>query len=59
MLVYDNICTKIHVKPMADVGHHMITKSVFYTPALTEKKAQENFDMLVMTKKKFKFDRLC
>ena len=26
---------------MADVGHHMFTKSVLYTPPLTEKNARE------------------
>ena len=29
---------KIKIKFMADVGHHMFTKSVFHTPPLTEKK---------------------
>ena len=52
---------------MADAGHHMFTKSVFNTQPLTEKKHKwissincfDDVKMLVMTKKKFKFDRLC
>ena len=36
--MYDNDCTKDIKKIMADVGHHMFTKSVFYTLPLTEKK---------------------
>ena len=32
---------KIMIKNMADVGHHMFTKSVFYTPPLTEKNTSE------------------
>ena len=57
---------------MADVGHYMFTKSVFYTPPLL-KKTQVNFQyqlfwcllvlinvkMLDVTEKKFKFDRIC
>ena len=58
---------------MADAGYHKFTYSVLYTPPLTEKKTHVNFQyrlfwcwlvlinvkMLVMTKKKFKFERLC
>ena len=32
------IAQKKKRKFMADVGHHMFTKSVFYTPPLTKKK---------------------
>ena len=31
------ITQKIKTKTMADVGHHMFTKSVFYTPPLLKK----------------------
>ena len=31
------ITQKIKIKTMADVGHHMFTKSVFYTPPLLKK----------------------
>ena len=42
MLVYDKDYTKIKkIKNMTDVGHHMFTKSVLYTPSLTEKNARE------------------
>ena len=41
MLVYDKDYTKIKIKNMADVGHHMFTKSVLITPPLTEKNARE------------------
>ena len=41
MLVYDNDYTKDKNKNMADVGHYMFTKSVFYTPTLLEKKTSE------------------
>ena len=33
-----SIAQKIKIKTGADVGHHMFTKSVLYTPPLTEKK---------------------
>ena len=57
------IAQKIKIKFMADVGHHMFTKSVFYTPPHTEKITSEflvsivlmmiglNVKMLVVTKK--------
>ena len=32
---------KIKIKTMADVGHDMFTKSVLYTPPLSEKNARE------------------
>ena len=32
------IAQKIKIKFVADVSHHMFTKSVFYTPPITEKK---------------------
>ena len=35
------IAQKINLKIMADVGHHMFTKSVFYTPPLTEKNTSD------------------
>ena len=35
------ITQKIKIKTMADVSHHMFTKSVLYTPPLTEKNASE------------------
>ena len=35
------IAQKIKIKTMADVGHHMFAKSVFYTPPLTEKNTSE------------------
>ena len=51
---------------MSDVGHHMFTKCVFYTPPITEKTQVNfqyqlfgwwfdliNFKMFVITKKKF------
>ena len=66
------ITQKIKIKTMTNVGHHMFTKSVFYTPSLTEKtKVNLQYQLfwcwlvliavkiLVMAKKKFKFDRLC
>ena len=31
------ITQKIKIKTMADVSHHMFTKSVLYTPPLTKK----------------------
>ena len=31
------IAQKIKIKFVADVSHHMFTKSVFYTPPITEK----------------------
>ena len=31
------IAQTIKIKTMADIGHHMFTKSVLYTPPLTEK----------------------
>ena len=65
------ITQKIKIKNIADVGHHMFTISVLHTPPLTEKNTSEfpvsivlmlislnYFKMLVMTEKKFKFDRL-
>ena len=36
------ITQKIKIKTMAGIGHHMFTKSVLYTPPLTEK-TQVNF----------------
>ena len=33
---------------MADTGHHMFTKSVLYTPPLTEKNAREFQDAIVL-----------
>ena len=41
MLVYYKDYTKIKIKNMADVGHHMFIQSVLYTPPLTEKNARE------------------
>ena len=35
------ITQKVKIKTMADVGHHMFTKSVFNTPLLTEKNTSE------------------
>ena len=35
------ITQKIKTITMADVGHHMFTKSVLYTPPLTEKNARK------------------
>ena len=35
------IAQKIKIKTIADVGHHMLTKSVFYIPSLTEKNTSE------------------
>ena len=35
------ITQKINIKSMADVGHHMFTKSVFYTPPLLKKNTSE------------------
>ena len=35
------IAQKIKIKTMVDVGHHMFTKSVLYTPPLTDKNARE------------------
>ena len=71
--MYDNNYTKEkRTEIMCDIGHQRFTKSVWYTPPLTEK-SSENFQyrlfwcwlvlsyvkMLVMAKKKFKFVRLC
>ena len=66
-----NIAQKIKIKTMADVGHHMFTKYVCYTPPLTKTNTRIfpvsivlmmtrlNVKMLVTTKKILKFDRLC
>ena len=35
------ITQRIKVKTMADVGHYMFTKSVFYTPPLLKKNTGE------------------
>ena len=35
------IAQKIKINFMADAGHHMFTKSVFYTPPITEKNTIE------------------
>ena len=35
------ITQKIKIKTMSDVGHHMFTKPVLYTPPLIEKNACE------------------
>ena len=40
-LCMTTIAQKIKIKFMADVGHHMFTKSVFYTQPLTEKSTSE------------------
>ena len=65
------ITQKIEIKTIIDVGNHMFTKSVFYTPSLTGKTSEFpvsivlmliiliNVKMLIMTKKKFNLDPLC
>ena len=47
--MYDKDYTKDkNKKNMAGAGHHMFTKSVLYTPPLTEKNAREFPEAIVL-----------
>ena len=46
--MYDKDYTKMKIKNMADAGHNMFTKSVLYTPPLTEKNAREFPEAIVL-----------